>query len=554
MTPKIQETDIPKENLGSLEKQRQRLLFVEAGRVLFWSFVLLATFAFQMRQPTFLSPEILEPLYWTLFLVFTINALYVTLFDKFERAWVPTAALFVADAIAITALIWYTGVVQSIFIFLYLVNIIFCGVIFHRKGAMVLALFTSSLFSVLLIFKPEFNGEVMIFSVILNNLGFFTVAMLSGYLSEQLRFMGTELIARRRDLQQLRDLNKLIVDNVTSGLITTDPDGTILVMNRSAESILGFPSIVGQNIFEHLPELKKWTHLAPSNSRVDRFEMSYLNTRDERILLGFSLSPLRSESGVSGFILIFQDLTQIKRLERNMHMTEKMAAVGQLAAGIAHEIRNPLTGISGSLQLLRATTHGEGSEEHRLMTIALKEIDRLNRLITDFLDFVRPAQPVHDSVNLDQLLSEVLDMVMLNSQSKTEAKHVEFKRALNSGRNVLGSRDQLKQVFYNLLINAGHAVEKVEHPEISISTGFESGHVVAKVKDNGAGMSPKTIKRIFEPFYTTKAKGTGLGLATVHKIIENHEAKIFVESEEGRGTEFVVEFTQLDTPQVKKRA
>ncbi|MGE3975946.1 MAG: nitrogen regulation protein NR(II), partial [Bdellovibrionales bacterium] len=381
-----------------------------------------------------------------------------------------------------------------------------------------------------------------------------TVAILSGYLNEQLQFMGIELVAKRRDLQQLQNLNQLIIENVTSGLLTTDAEGKILVMNKSAENILGLTHVVGKNIFQYLPELKRFIQVDTTVARVDRFEMSMMNQRDEKVLLGFSVSPLRSEKNISGYILIFQDLTQIKRLERNMQMSEKMAAVGQLAAGIAHEIRNPLTGISGSLQLLRATTHGEGSEEYRLMSIALKEIDRLNRLITDFLDFVRPEQPVQDSVNLDQLLSEVIEIVRMNTTSLPERSHIQYQKNLNANRPILGNRDQLKQVFYNLLINAGHAVEKVSEPKIVIETNYEAGHIFARVRDNGVGMSQKALKRIFEPFYTTKAKGTGLGLATVHKIIEHHDARIFVESEEGRGTEFILEFTQLDTPEVKKRA
>jgi len=536
-------------------KVRGRLLLVEAGRIAFLVAVLVITFYFQIRQPHFLGYDLLAPLYISLLLSFCVHSIYIWNFDRFSKINIPTIFLFTFEAFFISALILLTGITQSIFIFLYLVNIIFCGFIYRRQGALFLALLTSILYSTLLILKPNITGEVVFFSLSLNNLGFFSVAILSGYLSEQLGIMGLELVASHKNIQELKDLNKLIIENVTSGLVTLDTDGKIVLANRAAELILEEQHLIGKSIFTVLPGLKKYQdRFREEAGRIDRFEVDYFNSRDEKMLLGFSVSPLLNLGQYAGNVLIFQDLTRIKRLERGMQMSEKMAAVGQLAAGIAHEIRNPLAGISGSLQLLRATTHGEGSEEYRLMSIALKEIDRLNKLITDFLNFVRPFQPGQDRVELNHLITEVVDLIKVNKQLEKQTHPIKFELDLAANRAIIGHRDQLKQVFYNLIINATHAVEGVAEPKIIVSTELVDGTVIARVRDNGCGMSEKIQKRIFEPFFTTKAKGTGLGLATVHKIVENHEAKIYVESELNKGTEFVIEFTQLDTSESKKRA
>ncbi|MEQ1875123.1 MAG: ATP-binding protein [Bdellovibrionia bacterium] len=524
------------------------MLSIEAGRLGFLVVILVINIALQLRQPEFISPDILGPLYILLFLSFTVNAFYIWFDARAFKHWYFTAGLFALDSVFITGLIFYTGVVQSIFIFLYLVNIIFCGMIFQKKGAFLLALLTSTMFSLLLILRPEIKGEVLFLAVGMNNLGFFSVAFLSGYLSEQLSFMGMEISARKKDIKELRDLNDLIVKNVTSGLITVDLHGQIMQYNRAAEQIVDRPyRFVGFNINDIFPGFfEKIT--VPGNevpSGVDRFEIIHANSRDDRLILGFSVSLLKRDTHATGYILIFQDLTQIKRLEKAMRRSEKLAAVGQLAAGIAHEIRNPLAGISGSLQLLRSTTHDEGSEEYRLMSIALKEIDRLNHLITEFLDFVRPEGHADEPVGLNEIVREVVEMARWSKNFRTEIK---IETVLEADRLVLGNRDKLKQVIYNLVLNSIHALDKAESPVLRIETRVKNGLLVMVVKDNGSGMSDATLKRLFEPFHTTKPKGTGLGLATVHKILENHDARVFVESELGKGTEFTIEFSKLADP------
>ncbi|MCB0393294.1 MAG: GHKL domain-containing protein [Bdellovibrionales bacterium] len=229
-----------------------------------------------------------------------------------------------------------------------------------------------------------------------------------------------------------------------------------------------------------------------------------------------------------------------------MRRNEKMAAIGQLAAGIAHEIRNPLASISGSIQLLKADN--STPENEKLFSIVLKEIDRLNLLITEFLDFARPEGMPSDPINPNTVLSEVMDMVAVNKQLP---EGIRQERQLQSKSYILGQADKLKQVFLNLAINAYQAMEGRESSQLTVRSYEKDGHLLIEFEDNGAGMKPEIANRIFEPFLTTKAKGTGLGLATVHKILENHGAKIHLQTAPNEGTKFTLEFVLLNKDEME---
>jgi two-component system, NtrC family, sensor histidine kinase PilS len=534
--------------IPDLDRHRGKLLMITAVRIGFFLAILTITVVFQLKQATFFNTESIFPLYILLITAFLINSIYLFFFEKGQKLWQPTAFLFGFDTVAITSLILITGVQQSIFLFLYLVNIILCGFVFQRKGAFVIALFTSACFSLLLIVGPEIQGQTLYYAVGLNNLAFFSVAGLSGYLSEQLNFMGTELNLKKRDIKVLRDLNKIIVDNISSGLITISSEFQILLSNRSALKILDESALVGkslQDIFPGLADLikesdRKRLEKLPNENRIER---RYTLPSGEAIVLGLSVSPLvEADGNPAGYILIFQDLTEIIRLEQAMRRQEKLAAVGKLAAGIAHEIRNPLASISGSIELLKSMLSLSTPDQFKLMDIMIREISRLNGLITEFLEFVRPEYRKQDACDVDSILSEVLDMVKVNTNLP---QNVVQERKLHSTVRVTGDKNKLKQVFLNLVINAYQAMTGIEKAVITVATYIEGGNLVVRVKDTGQGMSDQTMRRLFEPFFTTKPKGTGLGLATAHKILEIHDARIFVESHEGKGTEFTVIFSQV---------
>ncbi|MES2962584.1 MAG: ATP-binding protein [Bdellovibrionota bacterium] len=527
-------------------KSRAQMVIIEAVRLGFLLAILAITLIFQALQPEFVNIEVILPVYIMMACAFAVNALYLIFFEDALKIWISTAILFSFEAIFITSLIHFTGVNQSIFLFLYLVNIILCGFVFQRRGALLLALWTSVLFSVLMILGPDLRGQTLFFAVGLNNLAFFAVAMLSGFLSEQINFMGSALMAQGKDLRALKNLNALIIDNIATGLLTVDSEGRIIQANRAACDILDRPvrQIVGESLEVVVPDLFEKVKSATKSRQedgeaADRFDVTYKDPSDEKTILEITVSPLPTESAMPGFIVTFQDLTRIRRLEYQVRQSEKMAAVGQLAAGIAHEIRNPLASISGSIQMLGGSFTARQEEEQQLMRIVMREIDRLNNLITEFLDFVRPPTLKDDPVDLNQLIRDVLEMIKFNKTLRPEVKLVVKFEATSV---ISGNRDQLKQAFLNIIINGYQAMNDSALAELAISTGDAGGKVIVKIRDSGCGIDEKGLRKIFEPFHTTKPKGTGLGLAVTHKIIESHEGRIFVESTKGVGTEFTLEF------------
>lgn len=528
---------------------RGQLLLLEGVRIAFLLAILVVTLAFQAAQPEFVNVDVLLPVYGLLAIQFAVNFVYVAFFDRAVRSWQPTAFLFAIETAFISALIFFTGVNQSIFLFLYLVNIILAGFVFQRRGAVFIALLTSVFFSVQMILGPEIKGQTAFFAVTLNNLAFFAVAALSGFLSEQLNFMGSALKAQGRSLAALQNLNALIVRNMATGLVTVDPDGNALLANRAASEILETERVIeGGPLESILPGMfarLTGSEYAEKSRGAERFDWTYRTPSGERLVLDATAARLVGDDGTaSGYVLTFQDLTKVRRLEFAVRQSEKLAAVGQLAAGIAHEIRNPLASISGSIQLLESSLPvARDGEERKLMRIVLREIDRLNGLISEFLAYVRPEQAKDDPVDLSALAREIVDMAKFNATLRQDVKV-----SLDLGRDVhvSGDRDKLKQAILNVLINAYQSMNETESAEISV-TAQRTGDVVRlKIRDRGEGIEEARLRKIFEPFHTTKPRGTGLGLAVTHKVVESHGGKIEVESVRGpgpgQGTEFTFEF------------
>ncbi len=526
-------------------RSRTPMTIIAAVRLGFHLSILLIILGFQALQPEFVNTEVLFPVYLLMGVAFSIHSIYLLFFDRALNSWPVTAFLFFFESAFITGLIHFTGVNQSIFLFLYLVNIILCGFVFQRRGANILALWTSFLFSLLMVVGPELKGQALFFAVGLNNVAFFAVAGLAGYLSEQLDFMGRSLEAQGKDLRALRNLQAIIVDNMATGMITVDETGVCLQANRAAFEILDpVPrKIVGRNLDNVVPGsmigIRATLEKIEGGDRTARLDWIHQNPMQGRQTLELVVSRLPVESELKGYIVTFHDLTRVRRLEFAMRQSEKMAAVGQLAAGIAHEIRNPLASMSGSLQLLESGFSGENAEEKKLMRIALREIDRLNNLITEFLDFVRPEVLKEDPVDINMVLRDVLEMAKMNKSLRQE---IQQQVELKSTKTIPGHRDKLKQAVLNIVMNAYQAMSEGDQPIIEVRSFDRDDSVVVTIRDHGCGIDEVGLRRIFEPFHTTKPKGTGLGLAITHKIIENHQGRIYVESTKGVGTEFTLEF------------
>ncbi len=520
-------------------KTENQSFTVHSVRFGFLLLVLVFTLSFQFFESRIDANQVFYPLYGLIGISFALQLVFFLFFRSLHKNTWAAGSLFAFEAFYITGLIYFIGVQQSLLIFLYLVNLILCGVIFQRKGALSLALWTSVLFSFIVSLDTSLSGNTAYLAVGVNNLAFFTVAYLAGFLSEQLNVMGEELKERVRDVVTLQNLNELILTNISSGLITVDQDMRVLQANPAAHSILGLHpgEVLLQPMSRFLPQVDLF------NADTEReFDIKF-DRQGEKRILRMNVNELRDEEGGSqGRIVAFHDHTHLRALEKRVRQSEKMAAIGQLAAGIAHEIRNPLAGISGSIELLKAGD-SDVEQSEKLMSIVSREIDRLNNLITEFLDFAKPEAPMEDHIDVGHLIRDTLEFV----KHDFNTVQVEVVADVESGLKILGNRDKLRQAFLNIVVNATQAMESMDHPVLKVSVKKNGNLVAVSVKDNGVGIKEELRERIFEPFHTTKHKGTGLGLAITHSIVEAHKGDIQVYSDLGVGTEFLMSFKALQS-------
>ena len=477
----------------------------------------------------------------------------------------------------VTCLVHFSGDPETFFTFLYLMVTIYAAMLYEKRGAIVAASLSALAYGAVIFsahagLLPGYaNAYTGVSSSVLAAAwgvragAFFLVAGLASFLSRELGRTGRALDQKTSDLGQLRDLYEQTVVSIMSGLLTTDENGRITSFNPEAERITGSnqASVLGRELDAVIPGASAMLEEAarPLRSRrVSRARLRYANVQGENLFLGVAASILRGEQGRErGHVVIFQDVTAVAAMEHELRGAERLAAVGEMAAKLAHEIRNPLASISGSIQLLRAGPAGEQADRAdsaRLMDIVLRETERLNGLISQFLQYSRPVPPTLEAVPVRALLEEMRELL---EASKSDDVAVECSGP--EGLSVLADRDQLKQVLWNLAINAAHAMPKGGTLRLSVAVAapmhaqdWHSGGrkeewsdktrhralepwVEIAVADTGEGILPEDQNRIFEPFFTTKAEGTGLGLATVHRVIEGHGGSIRVESQEG-GTTF----------------
>ena len=427
-------------SLMMLSTIKNKLFFIEFCRIIFYALVTLSFLIFQISDDFFIIPHLNTIFYTILFIAFILNAIYL-LFFYHSKYLLPIAiVLFVFDTIFISILVYLTQNTQPIFLFLYLVNILLFSLLFPWKGTFFLALFTSFLFSFLLILDPYIVNTNMAFTLGVNNIAFFSVAFLSSYLSTQMGFMGQKIEHQTQDIHTLQDLNTLILETMPSGLIVFDTTGHIIQFNISAKNILekNLLHLPMSSLFDNVS--KHLISSAYQKTNYASWEEDYKRKSHQK-QLGLALTPLKTggkkwkhlkdtsqKENILGHILLIQDLTNIKKLEEVVRRNETMAAIGQLAAGIAHEIRNPLASISGSVQLLQTSEsqfQGEASRNNdnkKLYAIVLKEIDRLNLLISEFLNYAKPEETPSDCVDINNLLKETLDRIKLNTRLPSHVK------------------------------------------------------------------------------------------------------------------------------------
>jgi two-component system sensor histidine kinase PilS (NtrC family) len=538
------------------------------GRLIILTLLLTITFLFQVSEKKFFFIPLANNFYYFIGVFYLVTIIYALLSKKIKNLYRFAFSQIVIDHFFIIILIYFTGGKESFFPITYIFTIIGSSIIFYKRGAIFSASLSSFLYGLLLLLQlhhwisplgqsPIYDPSQIFYSLIIYLAAFYIVAFLSSTISEELKKKKKELIQKQVDYNHLETFNRNIIQSLDSGLLTIDLSGKIIFLNRTGEKILNrhegelkdtsifglFPKIDGV-----IEQVKKKPTELPSN--YQRYETLLINLDGKKTYLGFSISPLTDPEGsFIGHTLIFQDITKFKEMEEQMKRVDKMAAVGVLAAGMAHEIRNPLASLSGSIQMLKSELTLNDYQQH-LMEITLRESERLNSLITDFLLFAHPPQTHKILCPIRRVIEETIDL-FIRSPSFHDGIRILRPNGHDEVR-VSIDPDQMKQVFWNLFINAAQAIS--EEGDIRIHLGKENvwretnfplsselkGREWVKVSviDSGNGIAPEEKEKIFEPFFTTKENGTGLGLSIVHKIIENHDGLIKVESELGRGATF----------------
>jgi len=369
------------------------------------------------------------------------------------------------------------------------------------------------------------------------------VGLLSARLAERQSRSDVRLLAATQSLANLRALHERIVASIRSGLVTTDLDGRIFTFNFAAQEITGYreetirgkdASILFGDLKDHIAETLRTLEKGQNSPR---FETNCLTSEGMRLRLGYSISPLSSEAGeTTGMVITFQDLTQVRSLEETSRRQDRLAAIGRMAASIAHEIRNPLAAMRGSIQMLRSEVDSDSSQAE-LMEIILRESDRLNRIITDFLSYARPRSMTQARVDVGDLLHQTFALMRHSPEISANQSIVEELPE----KPIFAEADegQLKQVFWNLARNALQAMPQGGTLRATLENNSHN-RLRISFTDTGRGMSPDQVDQLFEPFSSTTG-GTGLGLSIVYQIIRDHGGTINVRSRVGQGTTITVE-------------
>jgi len=545
--------------------------------------VLLGTVIFLLRSPESLLIPFL--LYSCLTLAFLLLLLLARRTSPPPFLDLVIAFQIILEVYVEAGVIHITGGVESQLSILLLVTIVSVSLIYHLAGTVLVATLSSFAYAYTVLlargtFPPPLTyeairdlnsvSETTYYQVILYTFAFYLVAYVSGYLAQKLKRRGEELFSKALELNRMRMETDDILQHMRSGVLTVDNSGRIIYFNKTAEDILGYKGedIKGQEFPEvfknRMPELAEKLQQTLRTERMDsRSEIFVSSLSGKTIPLGLSTSILGDKkAGKRGVIAVFADITAAKRMEEEIRLKDRLAAVGELSAGIAHEIRNPLASISGSVEVLKEALSLR-DENEKLMELILKETGRLNQILTEFLQYAKIGETSSRKVELVPLVEEVIELV---KNHKSYRPGIEIKREFKQATlSILGEENQIKQLLLNLLVNALEAMEeKGEKITITDQTLNQiEGHYFEEendeqseewtplaIQDDGKGMNEEQRERLFWPFYSSKKEGTGLGLAIVQRLVNSLQGRIEFRSELGRGSVFVVYFRKY---KVKKQ-
>jgi two-component system, NtrC family, sensor histidine kinase PilS len=527
--------------------ERNWLVWLVRVRIFILTLLLAIELAVAQFSP---SPLPMRLFIATILLWYSLSLFYVLLLSFWQEHRLQASLQVVTDLILVSLVVHETGGWDSSLNFLYPLVIIVASVLLPRVWAHLVAALAFILYGTVL----ELNYYAVVPSyctthpatktlqaiIFVNLFAFLAVAYLAGLLTAKLRQVGVQLKDTSGALESLQALHENIIHSISSGLITTGLDGRITLVNASAQRLLErtpaelLAAPVHQLFLDSLPTVES----QQTHGEV-RFDAPNKFRKTVRVRVAALTVP---ERGELGYVYVLDDLTEIRRLEREVRMQDKLAAVGRLAAAIAHEIRNPLTSIAGSVSMLSGVP--EMNEDHRrLLDIVTRESQRLNSIITDFLAYSRTKQYHFDRVDLIQSVEDTL--TLMDHRMTAEKTGITIERRFTVRQAwAIADGDKLKQVFWNLCENAVRAMTDGGTLTAAVESLGDDWQV--SFIDTGRGMTPQQIEKIFEPFQSNFEGGTGLGLAIVYQIVQAHEGKVWARSKPGQGTTFVLRLRRLD--------
>jgi two-component system sensor histidine kinase PilS (NtrC family) len=536
--------------MHSISDERNWLTWLVKVRILILMVLLAIELAVIRLTP---SPLPIMPFLTGMVLWFVLSLFFLFLVSVWNEHRLQAILQVLADLAMVTLVVHVTGGIDSSLNFLYPLVIVVACMLLPRVWGYLSAALAFILFGTVIeldyyLVIPSYSTthpklkalQVVIF---VNLFAYFAIAYLAGLLMSKLRQVDVQLKDASGALENLQALHENIVQSMSGGVITTGLDGRITLVNRAAQQLLEISeaALRGRSVADLFQD-----PLPHFGSGRGDAEVRYVTSASFRKTFRVMVSQLNvSARGDLGFVYSFDDLTEIRRLEREVRMQDRLAAVGRLAAAIAHEIRNPLTSIAGSVSML-SDAPSLSAEERHLLQIVIRESERLNNIITDFLAYSRGKQYRFERVNLLPLLEDTL--TLLEHRLTSENAGIEIERCFQKSEAwVLADGDKLKQVFWNFAENAVRAMKTTGQGGCLTVALTERGREwEISFADTGPGINPQQTEKIFEPFQSNFEGGTGLGLAIVYQIVQAHEGKVWARSEVGKGTSFVVRLRRMD--------
>jgi two-component system sensor histidine kinase PilS (NtrC family) len=540
------------------ENIASRLRWLMMSRVAIVTFLLGMTIFFNIQKTELRPDRSIISLYIIFALTYFLSVIFLILLKLVKNPKLNVYVQTFSDVVLITGLVYVTGGIRSIYSVFYPLVIIYSVLFLGKRGGLIIASISSILYGLLLDLEyynviPPIISEATseydlsagyVFSrILIHILSFYIIALIASYAVEQEKKTRVLLAEKRTAFDKLDLLHRIIIQSVDTGIMTIDLQGRIKSFNRAAEAISGFTFIEIENrdvveIFPGFAQMKEMINGEDKKSSAkNRYSMNFVNKENQLLILGYSVSTLKDNKGKRiGDIVIFQDLTSIIKMEEALERSRKLAIIGEMAAGLAHEMRNPLASISGSIQILSKDLKFDAIDE-RLMRIILRGKDQLESIIKDFLLLARPVPGNKETVFIKEIIEDVVESIHFVPDWNDG---ITVSLSLSDNLTVHANKTEMKEVMWNLILNAVQSMPDGGFLSLEtrkkLSGDNTDEYIEILVSDSGCGIDDAYLSQIFEPFFTTKERGTGLGLAIVSRIVEGYTGAIKIESEIERGT------------------